>query len=243
MKIIPAIDLIDGKCVRLYKGDYKRVKIYDDNPVRRAGFWEDSGAQIIHLVDLDGAKDGTEVNFNIIKEIRKTVTCSLEIGGGIRSREDAVSYLDIGIDRIILGTSAVTNPELVHSLARDYPGRIIVGADAKNGKISVHGWQEEADIDSYDFAASFNNDELAGILFTDIDTDGTLSGPNIRAQREMGKSIDNPLIASGGISSLEDLKTLAGADIKNLWGVVVGIALYEKKFTLQDAITEVNNAC
>jgi len=239
--IIPAIDLIDGKCVRLYKGDYSKKKIYDDSPANRAKIWEDGGAQIIHLVDLEGAKDGLQGNFEAIKSIREIVKCKLEIGGGIRSFEDAEKYLQIGIDRVIIGTAALKNPSLVDALSNMYPNQIIVGADAKNDKVSIDGWQNEGELDIYEFAASFNHLNLAGIVFTDIATDGTLQGPNIPAQIKMGKIIKNPLIASGGISSLEDIKKLAEASIKNIEGVIVGTALYEEKFTLSEAIAEAAN--
>lgn len=244
MIVIPAIDLIAGRCVRLYKGDYQREKVYDTDPVARARFWHENGANLIHLVDLDGAREGFGANGEVIRSIRKGVDCLLEVGGGIRSAEDAQYYLEMGIDRVILGTMAARDPVPVEYLAGKYPGRIIVGADAIKGRVAIQGWQKTAARDVFSFAASFNHLNLAGILFTDVDTDGTLQGPNIAAQRRMGESIDNPLIASGGISRLDDISRLAGAGIPNLYGVVVGTALYEEVFTLPEALAaaEVSHA-
>ena len=236
MIIIPAIDLIGGRCVRLYKGDYDKETVYDAVPANRAAFWEESGAALIHIVDLEGAKDGEQPNLAAIRSIRERVSCPIEVGGGIRSAEDAERLLNLGVDRVILGTLAMRDPVPVDYLSRKYPGKIILGADARDGMISSDGWKKSGGIDVFDFAAGFNDLPLGGVLFTDIDTDGTLCGPNITAQRRMGEVITNPLIASGGISSLADIKALADAGIPNLYGVIIGTALYEKRFTLQEAI-------
>lgn len=243
MLIIPAIDLIEGRCVRLFKGDYSMEKIYDDDPAARALIWEDGGASIIHIVDLDGARDGQRKNMTSIESIRKAVSCKIEVGGGVRSLEDARALFDAGIDRVVIGTSAQRNRLFVESLANLYPGRVLLGADAKNEKLAVEGWQNVSRDNVYSFAASFNSLPLAGVIYTDVDTDGTLKGPNIPAQMSMGQAISCPLIASGGISSLADLGALARAGIPNLAGVIVGTALYEERFTLAEAIKEVSNAC
>ena len=236
MIIIPAIDLIGGKCVRLYKGDYNKEKVYDENPASRARKWQDGGAELIHIVDLEGAKDGEQPNLEAIRSIRNAVDCKIEVGGGIRCAEDAERLLELGVDRVILGTLAVRDPVPVEYLARKYPDRIILGADARDGKITSSGWLKTDDRDAYGFAAGFNSLPLAGVLFTDIETDGALCGPNIPAQMKMGQAITNPLIASGGISSLEDISKLATAGIPNLYGVIIGTALYEEAFTLEEAI-------
>lgn len=243
MKIIPAIDIRDNKCVRLYQGDYNKEKIYDEDPVARAKKWQNQGAHLIHIVDLDGAREGYRKNLDTILQIRNSVNCTLEVGGGIRSLDDAINLLESGIERIILGTIAVKQPFLVDTLAKKFPGRIILGADAKDGQVAVDGWLKAENLDVFEFAASFNHLDLAGVLFTDVATDGSLEGPNIPAQQKMGSLINQPLIASGGIGSLNDLDSLKKAEINNLAGIIVGTALYEKKFTLQEAIEAVSDAC
>jgi len=243
MRVIPAIDLLGGRCVRLFKGDYAMEKVYDDDPASRARFWEEGGADLIHVVDLDGARDGFRKNMNSIVAIRRAVSCRIEVGGGVRSLEDARARLDEGIDMVVIGTGAQRNKLLVESLANLYPGRIILGADAKKDRLAVEGWQSVSADNVYSFAASFNTLPLAGVIYTDVDTDGTLSGPNIPAQRTMGESISCPLIASGGISSLNDLRALATAGIPHLAGVIVGTALYEGRFSLPEAIQAVRDAC
>jgi len=236
MVIIPAIDLLGGKCVRLYKGDYAREKRYDDDPAARARLWADAGADLIHLVDLEGARSGERCNMPAVAAIREAVTVELELGGGIRTAEDARALFDMGIDRVIIGTAALHNPALVGELAVRYPGKILLGADARGGRLAVDGWQVESTRDVYDFAEGFSHLPLAGVVFTDVDTDGTLSGPNIEAQRRMASRVRAPLIASGGIASLDDLIRLSMAGIDGLAGVIVGRALYEGCFTLQEGI-------
>jgi phosphoribosylformimino-5-aminoimidazole carboxamide ribotide isomerase len=241
MVIIPAIDLRGGKCVRLYKGDYNQEKLYDDDPAARARLWADAGAELIHIVDLDGARSGERSNMRAISAIREAVTQELELGGGIRTLEDARIVFDLGIDRVIIGTAALHTPALVEELAALYPGRVILGADARNGSVAVDGWRKDSQRDVYEFAQSFSHLPLAGVIFTDVDTDGTLAGPNIEAQRRMASSVTLPLIASGGISSIEDLLSLARAGIPRLEGVIVGRALYEGCFTLEEAIRRVRD--
>ena len=242
MLVIPAIDIRGGKCVRLFKGDYAQEKTYDEDPAARARLWEQGGAGLVHVVDLDGARDGIRKNMDAIRAIRKATGCRLEVGGGIRSIEDAEALLKSGIDRVVIGTIALQNPMLVESLAELYPGRIILGADARGGKLAVNGWKETADADVYEFAASFSDLPLAAIIFTDVDTDGTLKGPNIPAQTRMAAAISCPLIASGGISVLDDIVALSRTGIENLEGVIVGTALYENRFTLPEAIEVLRHA-
>ena len=239
MQIIPAIDLCGGKCVRLYKGDYAQEKQYDDDPAARARLWAESGAELIHIVDLDGAKSGERVNTRAISAIRGAVTQELELGGGIRTLEDARVVFDLGINRVIIGTAALHTPTLVEELAALYPGRVLLGADARNGSVAVDGWRSDSRRDVYEFARSFTHLPLAGVIFTDVDTDGTLAGPNIEAQRRMAETMTLPLIASGGISSIDDLLELERAGIPRLFGVIVGRALYEECFTLEEAIRRV----
>ncbi|MDR2733361.1 MAG: 1-(5-phosphoribosyl)-5-[(5-phosphoribosylamino)methylideneamino]imidazole-4-carboxamide isomerase [Spirochaetota bacterium] len=236
MLIIPAIDLRDGKCVRLYKGDYAQEKIYDDNPASRARLWEEAGAARIHIVDLDAARSGTSANIEAIRAIRDATGARLELGGGIRSREDAERIFDLGIDYVIIGTAALQNPGLVENLALQFPERILLGADARNGMIATHGWQTDSVQDVYAFARGFTDLPLAGVIFTDVDTDGTLDGPNIEAQRRMASCISLPLIASGGVSSMQDIQDLANAGIPRLQGVIVGRAVYEGRLDLAEAV-------
>jgi len=238
MLIIPAIDIRDGKCVRLYKGDYAQEKAYDDNPAARARLWEEAGAARIHIVDLDAARSGKSANTRAIRAIRDAVGARLELGGGIRSREDAERVFDLGIDYVIIGTAAQQDPQLVEKLALRFPERVLLGADARNGMIATHGWQTDSALDVYDFARSFSGLPLGGVIFTDVDTDGTLNGPNIEAQRRMASCISCPLIASGGISSMQDLRDLASADIPRLLGVIVGRAVYEGRLDLAEAVRE-----
>jgi len=238
MLIIPAIDIRGGKCVRLYKGDYAQEKAYDDDPASRARLWQECGASRIHIVDLDAARSGKSANTEAIRAIRAAVSAQLELGGGIRSQEDAARVFDLGIDYAIIGTAAQQDPQLVEKLALQFPGRVLLGADARNGTIATHGWLADSALDAYDFARGFSGLPLGGVIFTDVDTDGTLGGPNIEAQRRMASCVSLPLIASGGISSMQDLRNLAGAGIPRLLGVIVGRAVYEGRLDLAEAVRE-----
>ena len=204
MEIIPAIDLLNGKCVRLHQGNYNEVTKFNSDPVKQAQIWEDQGAIRLHLVDLDGAKSGEPVNDQIIKEIQKSISIPLQIGGGIRHEDRAHELFDLGIDRIILGTIAIENPGLVKILSQKYPKKIAVGIDAKEGMVATRGWLKQSKITSIELAKKLNDLELAAIISTDISTDGTLKGPNINALREIAEISINPVIASGGIGSVAD---------------------------------------
>ncbi|AIQ96979.1 1-(5-phosphoribosyl)-5-[(5-phosphoribosylamino)methylideneamino]imidazole-4-carboxamide isomerase [Prochlorococcus sp. MIT 0801] len=241
MEIIPAIDLLNGKCVRLNQGNYNEVTKFNSDPVKQAQIWESKGAKRLHLVDLDGAKTGEPINDLKIKEIKKSITIPIQLGGGIRSIDRAKELFDIGIDRIILGTIAIENPKLVKDLSKEYPKRVAVGIDAKEGMVATRGWLKQSEISSLDLARQLNDLELAAIISTDIATDGTLKGPNVQALREIAEISINPVIASGGIGSIADLISLADFEDEGIEGIIVGRALYDGSIDLNEAILTLKN--
>ncbi len=234
MLIIPAIDLKNGKCVRLLQGRADAVTEYSDNPVEMAKRWESLGARLIHIVDLDGAFTGNQKNIESIKEIRKSVAIDIEVGGGIRDMERIESLLGLGINRVILGTVAIERPELVKEACKGFPQRIIAGIDAKDGLVAIKGWVETTDIKAKELALRMQDYGVWGIIYTDISRDGMLTGPNIPAIREMVETVHIPVIASGGVSSIDDIKRLK--EIKGLYGVITGKALYSGAIDLKEAI-------
>ena len=235
MKLIPAIDLMNGKCVRLFKGDFNKRKDFSKEPHEQAQFWESEGAECIHIVDLDAAKSGNPSNDKTIKEIVKTINIPIQIGGGIRSQERIEQLFSYGIDKVIMGTSAIENKELVKDLSNKFPGRIIVGIDAKEGKVSTRGWLEQSNILATDLVKEFSSFKIANFIVTDINTDGTLEGTNEVFIRDILNITDIPVIASGGIGSISDLLSLIKFESFGLHGVIVGKALYENKFTINEA--------
>ena len=241
MEIIPAIDLLNGKCVRLNQGNYDEVTKFNSDPVKQAEIWEEQGAKRLHLVDLDGAKTGIPINDLIIKEIKKSISIPIQLGGGIRNADRAKELFDIGIDRIILGTIAIENPKLVRILAKEYPKKIAVGIDAKKGKVATRGWIKQSEITSIELTKQLNDLELAAIISTDISTDGTLNGPNVMALREIAKTSINPVIASGGIGSIADLILLAGLEDVGIEAIIVGRALYDGSVDLKEAQLTLKN--
>ncbi|HCL82090.1 MAG TPA: 1-(5-phosphoribosyl)-5-((5-phosphoribosylamino)methylideneamino)imidazole-4-carboxamide isomerase, partial [Nitrospiraceae bacterium] len=224
MIVIPAIDLKDGKCVRLLQGKKEDATVYSDDPASTAKKWEACGAKLLHVVDLDGAFTGSQKNIDGIKKIRGAVNMEIEVGGGIRDMERIDLLVSIGINRVILGPVAVEKPELVKEACGKYPGRVLVGIDAKNGLVAVKGWVEVTEVKAKDLAVRMQNNGAAGIIYTDISKDGMMTGPNIEATREMVESLNIPIIASGGVSSINDIKNLSG--IKGLWGAITGKAIY-----------------
>jgi len=235
MKLIPAIDLMNGKCVRLFKGDFNKRKDFSKEPHEQAQFWESEGAECIHIVDLDAAKSGNPSNDKTIKEIVKTVNIPIQIGGGIRSQERIEQLFSYGIDKVIMGTSAIENKALVKELSNKFPGRIIVGIDAKEGKVSTRGWLEQSNILATDLVKEFSSFKIASFIVTDINTDGTLEGTNEDFIRDILNITDIPVIASGGIGSITDLLSLTKFESFGLYGVIVGKALYENKFKINQA--------
>jgi phosphoribosylformimino-5-aminoimidazole carboxamide ribotide isomerase len=234
MIIIPAIDLKDGKCVRLLQGREEDVTVYSDDPAAMAQHWVELGARLLHIVDLDGAFTGEQKNLEKIREIRKTIHIPLELGGGIRTVEKIGELINLGIDRAILGTSAAKDPDMVREACSRHPGKVLVGIDARDGKVAVRGWVETTELDAIDFARQMEDAGAAGIIYTDISRDGMLTGPNVEAMGRMVKSVDIPVIASGGVSKLDDVRALM--EIEDLWGVITGKALYSGSMDLEQAI-------
>lgn len=234
MLVIPAIDLKDGKCVRLIQGKESAVTVYSDDPASTAVRWESCGARMLHVVDLDGAFRGSQKNFSAIKKIRETVSMEIEVGGGIRDMEKIDELIRTGIDRVILGTVAVERPAIVSEAAGKYPGRIIVGIDARDGKVSVKGWVETTSVDARELAMEAAAKGAGGVIYTDISRDGMMTGPNVKAMGEMVRSVNIPVIASGGVSSVDDIRDLKG--IEGLWGVITGKAIYTGAIDLREAI-------
>ena len=235
MKLIPAIDLMNGKCVRLFKGDFNNRKDFSKEPHEQAKYWEKEGAKCIHIVDLDAAKTGIPTNDQSIKKIINEVNIPIQIGGGIRSLERIEQLLSYGIDKVIMGTSAIENKELVKDLSSKYPKRIIVGIDAKDGKVSTRGWLKQSDVFATDLVKEFSNFKINSFVVTDINTDGTLEGSNEDFIKKILEITDIPVIASGGVGTISDLLSLTKFEHLGLYGVIVGKALYENKFTISEA--------
>jgi phosphoribosylformimino-5-aminoimidazole carboxamide ribotide isomerase len=233
MIVYPAIDIRDGKAVRLVEGDYDRETVFDADPVDAALRWAEGGAEWIHIVDLDGARDGQRLNADVISRIRDSVRCKLQLGGGIRTMDDVSTVAALGIDRIVIGSAAVTHPELVSSAVREFSSAIAVGLDARDGKLATQGWKEQTDVLAVDAAKRFAAEGVEHFIFTDIRRDGRLKGPNLEALREMIEHVPANLIASGGISGLEDIKAVRHLGSA---GVIIGAALYHRKFTLPEAL-------
>jgi phosphoribosylformimino-5-aminoimidazole carboxamide ribotide isomerase len=245
MDIFPAIDLLDGKCVRLYQGDYAKSQVFSDNPAEMACSWLAQGANKLHLVDLDGAKAGQPVNLaaieSIIQMVERTADRPVEIqvGGGLRTAASVKQLLTMGVDRVILGTVAVEQPELVRELCQQYPQQIVVGIDARDGKVATKGWLETSAVMAKDLAIQMADFGAAAIIYTDIHRDGTLAGPNLEALSELASGISIPTIASGGVSSLRDLLNLLALEPMGVTGAIVGRAIYTGEVKLTEAIRAV----
>lgn len=241
MEVIPAIDLIDGRCVRLYQGDYAQTEVFNDNPVEVARQWVDQGATRLHLVDLDGAKSGKPENWQAIAAIAKAVDIPIEVGGGLRDRARVTDLFSLGVRYAILGTAAIENPELVSDLAGEFPGQVIVGIDARDGKVATRGWLETSEVDAIALAQHMEQRGAAAVIYTDIQRDGTLQGPNIPALRAMAEAVSMPVIASGGVGALRDLLSLLALESQGVTGVIVGRALYTGDVSLKEAVRAVGN--
>lgn len=237
----PAIDLLEGRCVRLYQGDYQQSQVFNDNPVAVARQWVEQGATRLHVVDLDGAKAGKPVNLSAIKAIVRAVSIPVQVGGGLRDRSSVAALLNLGVNRTILGTVAVENPQLVQELAQEFPDQIVVGIDARDGKVATRGWLETSQVEAKDLAQKMADLGAAAIIYTDIHRDGTLSGPNLPALRELAKAVNIPIIASGGVSSLTDLLSLLALEPSGVTGVIVGKALYTGEVDLSEAIRAIGD--
>jgi phosphoribosylformimino-5-aminoimidazole carboxamide ribotide isomerase len=239
MDVIPAIDLLDGQCVRLHQGDYERVTRFSDDPLEQALSWQRQGATRLHLVDLDAARTGQPHNDAVIRRITTALAIPVQLGGGVRTAARAEELLACGLDRVILGTVALENPELVRELAQRHPGRIVVGIDARDGLVATRGWIEASSISATELAAGFAGSGIAAIISTDIATDGTLAGPNLEALRQMALASPVPVIASGGVGTLTDLLSLLALAPLGIEGVIVGRALYDGSVDLGEALAAI----
>lgn len=239
MEVIPAIDLLEGHCVRLYQGDYDKSQVFSENPGDIAKQWVEEGATRLHVVDLDGAKAGKVVNLSAIETIVNAVSIPVEVGGGLRDKESVQQLFNIGVEWAILGTVAVKQPQLVQELTQEFPQQIIVGIDARNGKVATHGWLETSEVLATQLAIQMQELGAAQIIYTDIHRDGTLTGPNLDALRELAGVIDIPIIASGGVSSVTDLLSLLALEPQGVTGAIVGRALYTGDISLREAVRAV----
>jgi phosphoribosylformimino-5-aminoimidazole carboxamide ribotide isomerase len=240
MDIFPAIDLLGGHCVRLYQGDYQQSQTFNEDPLAVARQWQTQGATHLHLVDLDGAKSGKPENLSVIAQIVQALPdLQIQVGGGLRDAETVKRLLDSGVERAILGTVAIEQPELVHSLCQQYPDRIVVGIDARDGLVATKGWLETSQVKAADLARQMADWGAAAIVYTDIQRDGTLVGPNLVALEELAKETNIPIIASGGVGTLRDLLNLLTLEHLGVSGIIVGKALYTGAFDLTDALRAV----
>jgi phosphoribosylformimino-5-aminoimidazole carboxamide ribotide isomerase len=234
MIIIPAVDLKDGQCVRLLQGRKDKVTVFSKDPVSMAKQWAGYGVTLLHIVDLDGAFSGTQSNFPIIQSIKKEVPIDIEVGGGIRDLSTIEKLIDIGVDRVIIGTMSVKNPDIFKQACEKFSGKIISGIDARDGKVAIKGWVEGTDKDAVEFGQEMEQAGAAGVIYTDISRDGMLNGPNIDETAKMVHSLSIPVIASGGISSLDDIEDLM--TINGLFGAITGKAIYTGSLDLKEAI-------
>lgn len=238
MLIIPAIDLKDGQCVRLRQGRMEDSTVFSDDPVTVAGRWVEAGARRLHLVDLNGAFAGAPVNGEVVAAIARAYpTLPIQIGGGIRSADTIEAYLKAGVDYVIIGTRAVKEPEFVTAMCRAFPGHIIVGIDAKNGRVAIDGWAEVTDVDAVDLARRFEADGVSAIVYTDIDRDGMMQGVNVGATLAMARASRIPVIASGGITNMDDIRGLQGVADAGIFGAITGRAIYEGTLDIVEAQT------
>ena len=236
--LYPAIDIKNGKCVRLLFGDMNKQTIYNNDPLNQANWFVDQGAEWLHIVDLDGAVKGDQVNKNSILKILKTLQNSvkIQIGGGIRSQENIDFWLDNCVDRVILGTLALENPNFINTLSQQYFKKIIIGADVRNGMIASHGWEKQSEISALDLLRDFNQSLVSSVIYTDITKDGSLTGVNLDETINFAKKNPHPVIASGGVSNLNDIVKIYENFSNGIQGVVIGRALYDKKFTFKEAL-------
>ena len=233
MQIWPAIDLRDGKCVRLRQGDYNQETVFNDDPVAVAQSFQAAGARHLHIVDLDGAREGLPVNLPTVQDIVNSVDMECELGGGVRDEQSIFELLGFGLDRLVVGTSAIKKPDWFRDTCREYPRQLVLGIDARDGMVATDGWLETSSVSALELARQFEDEPLAAIVYTDIATDGMMKGPNIRAMQEMQEALNVPVVASGGVTTLDDVRELARA---GLAAAIIGRALYEDAFDLSDAI-------
>ncbi len=242
--LYPAIDIKDGKCVRLLFGDMQKETIYNNSPIEQAMWFIDQGAKWLHIVDLDGAVEGKSVNKTIIKKLSKTFQnrVNIQLGGGIRNRENIDFWLQNSVDKLILGTLALENPDFVEELENEYYKKIIIGADVRNGMIATHGWKKQSNIRADELIKGLNTSIISSVIYTDISRDGSLSGVSLEDTISFARSVPHPVIASGGVSSLKDIVRLSDEFSNGIEGVIIGRALYDKKFTFEEALNKINKA-
>lgn len=240
LNIFPAIDMRGGKCVRLFKGDYAQETIYGESPFEMAKSFADAGATFVHMVDLDGAKDGSRVHAADVIRVAKELPIQVQIGGGIRSEADVTYYLENGVDRVIIGSLAIREPELVVAMIAKFGAeKIVIGLDAKDGMVATHGWLETSDKSAVEVGKYFVENGAKYFIFTDIATDGTLQGPNIKANELLANETNAQVIVSGGMSNLQDIQAVKkAAQNSTINGVIIGKALYTNQFTLKEALEE-----
>lgn len=233
MKVLPAIDLRDGRCVRLEQGDYERETVYDGDPATVARQWEQQGAKHLHIVDLDGAREGKTSNLEAIRSIVEAVDATCQIGGGVRDQQTIDQLLELGIDRVVIGTLAIKKPEWFREMCQKYPQKLVLAIDSRDGFVATDGWLLTSRERATDIAQQFHDLPVAAINYTDIDVDGMLKGPNLAAMREMKLSVDVPVVAAGGVTSAGNVAELAAIPMD---GCIIGKALYEEKISLADAL-------
>lgn len=238
MDLLPAIDLKSGKCVRLIQGQYHRQITYEDDPVKQARMFQSDGAQWLHVVDLDGAKLGKCINAGVVASIAKEVSMKIELGGGIRDEEAILKMLDAGVTRLILGSSAIKQFKWFTEMARKYPGRLVLGLDARGSTVATEGWLQQGTQTVLDIAKQAADLPIDAIIYTDISKDGMLAGPNIERTKQLIEAVDIPIIAAGGVTTVKDVKTLKAA---NVAGAIIGRALYEGTITLKEALRAAKN--
>lgn len=236
MQIWPAIDLLGGKCVRLEQGDYERETVFGDDPVAIAKQFQDQGARHLHLVDLDGARLGKPANLEVVRQIVATVGMECQLGGGIRDAASIETLLEMGLHRLVLGTSALKQPHWFRDMCREFPGQLVLGIDARDGLVATDGWLETSTTPATDLADECCDAPLAAIVYTDIATDGMLQGPNVEAMAAMQAHVELPVVASGGVTTIDDVRQLAAAGLS---GAIIGRSLYEQRITIAAALEAV----
>jgi len=238
MLIIPAVDIKNGKCVRLSQGRMDEVTIFSDNPAAMAKRWESEGAEIIHVVDLDGAIEKRPKNLDSIKKIIESVNVDVQVGGGIRTEKTIKMFFEIGVKRVVIGTEAIQNPKLVKDACKAFPGQIVVGIDARNGWVAIEGWTKTTRVNAVELAKQFEDCGVAVINFTDIHRDGMKTGPNIDETRHLAEAVSTPVVASGGVSCMRDIQNLLPLEAVGVIGVITGRALYSGSLKFKEAIKE-----
>lgn len=233
MQVWPAIDLRGGKCVRLRQGDYQQETVFNDDPPAVARQFVADGARHLHIVDLEGAREGLPVNLPSVQDILAAIHIECELGGGIRDEQSIEELLGFGLSRLVIGTSALADPNWFRATCRNFPGRLVLGIDSRGGRVATDGWLNTSDVTAIDLARQFDSEPLAAIIYTDIATDGMMAGPNLKAMAEMQAAVDIPVIASGGVTTADDVAELAAA---GLAGCIIGRALYEGTLTLAEAL-------